>query len=64
MTKQDAKTIKEWRQSGQSWRKISVLSAEKWPDEGYCSDHQEEGMGLCDEATKVLGESIYSHPWG
>ena len=62
MTKSDALKIRAWREQG-TWRWVATKAAEYWPDKGYNSGNQIEGMDLCYQAAKTLGESPQTKPW-
>ena len=62
MNKQDALIIKDFRKNA-TWRMVAKLAAEKWPDRGYCSGNQIEGMELCQKAAQILGEDPWQEPW-
>lgn len=64
MTTEDALIIKKWRvAAGCSWRMIAYYAHEKWPDRNIDSGNQIDGMDLCTEAAKTLGEDPSTEPW-
>ncbi len=64
MTKEEALIIKKFRvEKNGTWRAVARMAAEKWPKKNYCNGNQIEGMILCEEAAKKLGENPYKNPW-
>ena len=62
MSKEDALIIRNWRKVN-SWRKIADLAAIQWPTKCIDAGNQAEGIGLCDEAARILGENPSKLPW-
>jgi len=64
LTREQAELVRRFRcLDACTWRMVAVRAAEAWPEKEICSDNQFDGMWLCNEAAKLLGEHPREDPW-